>query len=387
MPARPAIYLDSNAGAPLSPRVKDALLPFLELSSAHTHAHPTNPSSIHQHGRSAREVLSRAREQVAKSLKAEADQIVFTSSGSEANQAAIRAVLEPLLIAGKKPHWITSPVEHDCVLQMTSWLRDRGGTISTLSLDQNGAIDVSSFAKLVRPETALVSALWVNNETGVISDIESLAREAAQSSIPLHVDAAQAWGKIPVALSKSDAVGMADFVCFSGHKIGALAGTGVLWQKSPGSLRGPILGKQEKSRRGGTENLIGAVSLGVAAEGIDPQAWDDHVRPLRDRMEGEILRRLPGTRIHGVSGDRVANTSNILLDSEKRDWITALDLQGYSVSVGSACSSGLPEPSHVLQAMGLTAAQALASIRVSLSPELTWSEIEGFVHTLERISR
>ncbi len=213
----------------------------------------------------------------------------------------------------------------------------------------------------------MLSLLWVNNETGAVTDLERFSQWASNRGFLFHVDAAQAWGKIPMDVSQLGA----HYVSVSGHKIGALPGTGALWIDRGVSVQSTICGKQEKGRRGGTENLIGILSLGAAAKDLNPVAWDEQVRPIRDRLENAIYARIDGTRINSRSAKRVANTINLSFEGVEGDGLVmALDLAGYSVSSGSACSSGVLEPSHVLMAMGRTPKQAMAAVRVSLP--VTW---------------
>jgi cysteine desulfurase len=376
MPPRAAIYLDANASAPLKPEVqaalKTALLGDLLLP---------NPSSIHAHGRRARRWLSEAREQVANSLGADPEQLILTSSGTEANQLAVRGVLEPWLARGEPTHWILSAVEHDSTRQLTAWAKSRGGQVTHLPVDRDGRVSAESLAAALRPETRLVSAVWVNNETGVISDVEALRRVCRAHGARLHVDAAQAWGKLPIAVEDTD-IGL---LTVSGHKIGAPAGIGALWVGRGVPLEPLLPGKQEKGRRGGTENVLGAIALGAAAAAIEPLAWARATAPLRDRLEALVRDRIPGTRVNGGDAPRVANTLNLSFDGVEGDsLVMALDLAGFSVSSGSACSSGVLEPSHVLLAMGLPRAQAMAALRVSLPGPVEWESLAEFAMALEQ---
>ncbi len=372
-----AIYLDANAGIPLGASVKQLLFSFLSERSLF------NPSSIHSRGRSAKRALAEAREQVALSFgpKVDPEQVIFTSSGTEANQLAIRSVLELKLLSQATPHWVTTPVEHDSSCQMVSWWKAKGGSMSYLPVNEDGVPQVEALEEVLKPETALVSCIWVNNETGVISDVSRLVEIAQSYSIPVHLDAAQAWGKIPLDL---DAHG-AQYVSFSAHKIGGLGGTGVLWTQKGNPVTPHLLGKQEKGRRGGTENLMGAITAGAAASQLDPLAWVQSIEPLRDRLQDVICSRIPGTQVNGGQAKRVANTLNLNFKGLKSDGLVmALDLEGYCVSSGSACSSGALEPSHVLLAMGRSKSEAQAAIRVSLSEALSWEVFENFILTLER---
>ena len=380
MPAKAAKFLDSNAGAPLRLEVVTALS-CLFNSQDHLIA---NPSSVHLFGRKSKRWMAEAREQIAATFgkRTDPEQLIFTSSGTEANQLAVRSILEPLLDSGAQPHWITTPVEHDSVLQLVKWLEMRGGSVSYLPVDSNGRPDSKSISVLIRKETALISMIWVNNETGVISDIKTAVESAHSSGIKIHIDAAQAWGKLLLDLNETGA----DYVSFSGHKIGALAGTGVLWVGRGAQIKPIILGKQEKGRRGGTENLSGIVAMGAAASALRVEEWDLKVRPLRDYLESVICTRIHVVKINGVNAPRVSNTTNLSFDEvEGEGLVHALDLSGYAVSAGSACSSGAIEPSHVLLAMKCSRKQAMASIRVSLGENIDRDDIDSFAITLSTI--
>lgn len=383
MLARAGIYLDINAGAPLRPQVVEALLSFLSPSTDGERVLLPNPSSIHTPGRDAKRRLTRAREQVARSLGSRTvrpEQIVFTSSGTESNQLAIRCVLEPLFLEGRKPHWILAATEHDSVLRMIPWVERQGGSVSLLPVDDQGLPRLDRLSELWKPETALVSLIWVNNETGVLIDPTSWAREIRSRGAHLHLDGAQAWGKIHFDLGELGA----DYVSFSGHKIGALPGSGALWM-ADAAKRGAstVLGSQEEERRGGTENLLGAIAMGAAASVLNPEEWGKKTSDLRDRMESEVLDRVSDVIINGARVARVGNTSSLSFQGISGGLIPSLDLQGYFVSAGSACSAGTPEPSHVLLAMGRTKEEALSSVRVSLSEDLRWDDCLGFVSALE----
>ena len=381
MSARAAIYLDSNAGAPLRPQVLEALLPFLQDPSRIV----PNPSSVHSHGRQGRRALAFAREQIACSLGSATNpqSVTFTSSGTEANQLAIRSVLEPRLRSERSPHWILSTVEHDSVLRCVRWLEANGGSVSYLPVAPSGEMLWEELPGLLRPETSLVSAIWVNNETGVVSVAPDSIRSALSSrGIPLHGDAAQAWGKLELSAAESGF----DHIALSGHKIGALGGIGALWSRDPGSVVSPLFGLQEFERRGGTENLVGAISLGAAAACLKPREWSQEVAISRDRLQRRVVDRVPGSRVHGGQADhRIANTLNLGFDGlEKPGLVPALDLEGYSVSSGSACSSGVEKASHVLLAMGLNVGSAKSAIRISLSEPLSESEEARFVDALSK---
>jgi cysteine desulfurase len=306
---------------------------------------------------------------------------VFTSSGTEANQLAVRSVLESQFKAGKAIHWVTTAVEHDSNRQLIQWVRSLGGQVTELAVDSAGQLSETGLEERLSSGVSLISCIWVNNETGVITDLSLLSSLADRFGIPLHVDAAQAWGKLPLNLIDLQA----QYVTFSGHKIGGLAGTGVLWTGRVPPMDPVIFGKQEKGRRGGTENLLGIIALGAAALEVEPISWAERVRPLRDRLEIEVCQRIPKTVVNGGSSSRVANTLNLNFEGVECDGLVmALDLAGFAVSAGSACSSGVLGSSHVLKAMGKTESQAMAAIRISLVDSMPWSELEAFVNAVDR---
>ena len=384
MQTRVATYLDANASQPLKREVIEALVGVTDRS-----AFPlVNPSSSHALGRRARRLFADAREAIAASIGADAEQLLLTSSGSEANQFVIRSLLQSALEArgaeGPVPHWILCAGDHDSVLQLREWWAQAGGQYAVLPLLPNGQPDLSNLWGLIRPETALLSLCWVNNETGVVADLAMVHRTLQSFPwVKLHLDAVQAWGKLPLAVEQLGA----SAVTLSGHKIGAPAGTGIIWLNRGVRLLHPLIfGKQEKGRRGGTENLLGWIGVGAAAQTLTPAAYVAKVEPLRQALERQILARIPGVRINGEGAPRVANTTSLTFEGVRGEGLVmALDLEGYCASVGSACASGVQEPSHVLLAMGYTPDQALGSVRVSLWEGNTEDDVRGFVDALERV--
>lgn len=365
MSALPRLYLDTNATAPLKEAVQKALHTLVDEGLA-------NPSSIHRHGQKAKKHIAKAREDIALSLGGiDPEQLLFTSSGTEANQTVIRSQLEAFFNSGMPVHWITSPVEHDSVIQMVDWVKQKGGEVSLCEIDKNGIPLPSSLQSLIRPETRLVSLMWVNNETGAVSPLEEYATICAGKAVPLHIDAAQAWGKLSIHLP-SLAV---QFATFSAHKIGALSGVGVVAIR-PGSKVFPfIYGKQEKGRRGGTENLMGIVALGEASRTLNLANYAE-LAEQRNRLESIIQKNLSGVTVNAQDANRVAGVSNLSFDGvDGESLVMALDLKGLSLSAGSACSSGVIEPSHVLTAMGRSPKLALASLRMSWVNPLSEEEI------------
>lgn len=373
-----ATYLDANAGSRVHPEVGARLAGLLQEQANHEVFLGANPSSRHSCGRQAAKLVSAARRSVALSLGCSPENLIFTSSGTESNQLAIRAVLE----AEKNPHWITTAVEHESVLRMREWLLARGGSVSLLPVDSAGAPVASALSGLIRPETALVSVIWVGNETGVISDAGALAGACRAQGVPLHLDAAQVWGKLPVNLEE---LGV-DYASFSAHKIGALSGVGVVYARSR-RVAPLFLGRQESGRRGGTENVLGIFAAGIAAEiATNARAFEHQreIEALRDRLENKIRERIEGVRINGAGAPRVSNTLSLAFEGVESDGlVAALDHAGFCVSAGSACASGTPAPSHVLLALGLSPELAAGALRVSLPSDADWKSLSAFVDALD----
>ena len=330
-----------------------------------------NASSIHHFGQAARKMLDAARQQVAELLGAEGQEIVFTSGGTEADNLAI---------FGIGGHVITTTFEHPAVLGAAAQLEH-----TLVQVDGRGLVDPDEVRAALRPNTKVISVMHANNEVGTIQPIHEIARIAAEAGVALHSDGVQAIGKIPVRVADLG-VGM---YSISGHKIGAPKGVGALYVRKGTSLK-PMMfgGRHERERRAGTENVAGAVALGRAAEWIADHGDAENRRQaaLRDRLEHSILERIPDTRVNGApspSVPRVPNTTNIRFDGIDSDaLLIALDLRGFAVSSGAACSSGAPEPSHVLLAMGLSRLEARSSIRFSLGRSNTIEQVDALVEAL-----
>lgn len=362
------IYMDANATTPLLPEVFEAMRPFyLE--------HYGNASSIHQQGQQARSAVDRAREAVAGLLHCRPAEIVFTSGGTESDNLALFGVLSP------GDHLITTAIEHHAVLHAAQSLESRGVEVTFLPVTPQGIVEPSALLGALKPNTRLVSIMYANNETGVIQPIDALAGIARAGGALFHTDAVQAGGKLPLDVSPHGFLKNVDLLTLSGHKIYAPKGIGVLYVRRSVQLS-PMFhgGSHERQRRAGTENVPSIVGLGKAAE-VSAE-WlknDGHTKlaVLRDRLEQGILSQIEETGVSGAGVPRVANTTNIYFDHvEAEALLIALDLKGLSVSGGSACQSGASEPSHVLTAMGLSAARARASIRFSLSKLTTEAEVE-----------
>lgn len=369
------IYLDNNATTQVAQEVLEAMLPyFRELYG--------NPSSMHTFGGQVGQKIRVAREQVAQLLGALPDEIVFTSCGTESDNAAIRSAL---VTRPDKKHVVISRVEHPAVRALCSHLGTQGYKITELPVDKNGLLDLENLEKSLTPDTAIVSLMWGNNETGVIFPVEEAAKLAHEKGILFHTDAVQATGKIPINMKNN----VIDMLSISGHKLHAPKGVGVLFIRR-GTKFSPFLigGHQEKERRGGTENTPSIIGLGkaceLAAENMQKENTD--VRRLRDKLESELLKKIPQSRVNGDPVNRLPNTTNISFEYVEGEAILLLMNElGLCASSGSACTSGSLQPSHVLRAMGVPFTMAHGSIRFSLSVHNTEEEIDFVIEKMPAI--
>jgi cysteine desulfurase len=368
------IYLDHNATTPPAPAVIDRMAAVFREEFG-------NPSSVHHFGQRAKALLDDARSQVAALLGADASEIVFTGSGTEGDNIAIRGVAEALEAAGRK-HLITSGIEHEAVLNTVKALGRRGWRTTLLPVDASGIVSPDELRGALADDTALVSIMHANNEIGTIQPIAELASIARERRAVFHTDAVQTAGKIPI---DAKALGV-DLLTISAHKFYGPKGVGALWIRRGVRLQSALTGgKQERGRRSGTENVGGIVGMGIAAsEALSKMAAEQaRLAPLRDRLESLILSRVSGTARNGAAEPRVANTTNISFDRiEAESLLIALDLEGIAVSTGSACSSGTLEPSHVLKAMGLPVHRTQNSIRFSLGAMNSEQDVERVVAVL-----
>ena len=371
---RVRIYLDHNATTPPAAEVADAMATALREQFG-------NPSSVHHFGQSAKAVLDEARSAVALLVGAEPSEVVFTSGGTESDNIAIRGVAEALERAGRR-HLVASAIEHEAVLNTLKALARRGWRTTLLPVDQTGIVAPDALANALTDDTAVVSVMHANNEIGTIQPIAELARLAKSRGALFHTDAVQTAGKVPVDVR---ALGV-DLLSLSAHKFYGPKGVGALWIRRGVRLQPPITGgKQERSRRAGTENVPGIVGLGVAATLAREKMSEEGERlsRLRDRLEEGILARVSGTAVNGAGSPRVPNTTNISFDRiEAESLLIGLDLAGVAVSTGSACSSGTLEPSHVLKAMGFPAHRTQNSIRFSLGTANTDADIDRVIDVL-----
>jgi cysteine desulfurase len=363
-------YFDHNATTPLSPEVLEAAVECLGQVYG-------NASSIHHFGQAAKQRLEAARRQLAALVGCEARDIVFTSGGTEADNLALLGVARNA--RGASRHVITTSIEHPAVLNTTAQLEREGVAVTYVPVGAGGIVNPDDIRRALRPETVLVSVMHANNELGTVQPIAEIAAIAHAAGVCMHADGVQSLGKIPVDVS---ALGV-DLYSMSGHKIYAPKGIGALYVRR-GTRLGAIMhgGHHERERRPGTENVPGAAAFGRAAElaAADLAQETGRLAQLRDRLERAILDRIPHAGVNGARSPRTPNTTNIHFDGlEGEALVIALDLRGFAVSSGAACSSGSVEPSHVLLAIGLGADRARASIRFSLGRSNTTAQVDALV--------
>jgi cysteine desulfurase len=361
----PRIYLDHNATTPLDARVLEAMLPYLRESFG-------NPSSLHWFGQRARAAVEDARGSVASLIGADPAEIVFTASGSESDNMALRGAVAKA--GGARRRVVTTSVEHHAVLNTAKALREEGVPVEVARVSEGGRLDLDDWRGKLDDSTLVASVMLANNETGVLQPVSEAARLAHERGALVHCDAVQAAGKTPVDVR---ALGV-DLLTLSAHKLYAPKGVGCLYVRR-GTPLGPLVrgGAQERNRRAGTENVAGIVGFGVAAslasQGTAAEA--ERVGALRDRLEERLL-KLPGTRRNGAD-PRLANTANVSFEGvDAEALLIALDLEGVAASTGAACAAGGVEPSHVLKAMGFQPERVQSSLRLSLGRTTTEPEVD-----------
>jgi cysteine desulfurase len=373
------IYLDNNATTQVAPEVLDAMHPYFREFYG-------NPSSMHTFGGNVSKRLKEAREQVAALIGAMPDEIIFTSCGTESDNTAIHSALA---VQPDKRHIVTSRVEHPAVKSLCEHLANDGYQVSFIPVDSEGRLNMDRYQESLMSDTALVSLMWANNETGVLFPVEEAAAMAKEKGILFHTDAVQAVGKIPINM-KNNSI---DMLSISGHKLHACKGVGVLYLRR-GTKFSPFMigGHQEKNRRSGTENTPGIIGLGMACELAARHMEEENtrVKALRDKLQNKILIKIPNSRINGNSENRLPNTTNISFEFVEGEAILLmLNEYGICASSGSACTSGSLQPSHVLRAMGVPFTMAHGSVRFSLSIYNTEEEIdfviEKFPPIIERL--
>lgn len=360
------LYFDNNGTTAVDPLVVEEMLPYLTDFYG-------NPSSAYTFGRQTKEAIDLAREKIAALLGASPAEIIFTSCGTESNNAAIASALA---IDPDRQHIVTSAVEHSAIIKHGEALARRGVEVTWLPVDSQGQIDLADLENAVREDTALVSLMWANNETGVLFPIEKAAEIARAKGALFHTDAVQAIGKIPINLADSKI----NFLSLSGHKLHCPKGIGVLYANRKSRFNSYLYGGgQENGKRAGTENVPYIVGLGKAAElaakSIEEEAVS--VKELRDYFENSLLTALDGLEVNGDRIERLPNTSNVsIIGVESEALLILLDQEGICCSGGSACTTGSLHPSHVLMAMGYSAERARSSVRFSFSRYTTRAEID-----------
>ncbi len=366
-------YFDNNATTQVDPEVVDAMLPFLREQYG-------NPSSIYGLGKAARKAVDHAREQVAELIGASEEEILFTSSGTESNNTALLSAIQ---LDPDRKHFVTSTIEHSAVLKPAEHLARRGYAVSHVSPSREGLLDADAVAQELTEETALVSMMWANNETGVLSPISKIADKVAEQGLFFHTDAVQAVGKIPISVHDLPI----HFLSLSGHKIYCPKGIGALYISSRTRFV-PLLrgGAQERERRGGTESVALIVAFGKACEIARKRLESDmlHIRQMRDAFEALAL-QIPGAQLNGHPTERLATTSNLSFDCvDSEPLLMLLDQAGIACSAGSACTTGSLHPSHVLMGMHLGAERARSALRFSFGRFNRLDQIEPAVQTLRK---
>ena len=374
--SQPAIYyFDNNATTRVAPEVVDAMIPFLREQWG-------NPSSTYVFGRQVGEAVDQARGQVAALINAEPREVIFTSCGTESNNSAIHSAL---VTQPEKRHVLTTAVEHSANTKFCALLQKRGYTVTFLPVAGDGTLDLELLEKSILPDTAIVSVMWANNETGVLFPVREAATICHRKGVLFHTDAVQTPGKLKIDVRELDV----DCLSLSAHKLHAPKGIGLLYVKRRVKYQPYIVGGgQERGRRGGTENVANIVAFGRAAE-LAMASLDDEntrVRALRDKLEDGILSGIPGTSRNGAEEPRLPNTSNVAFEGVEAEGILMLlDQAGICASSGSACTTGSLDPSHVLTAMGCSVARARSSIRFSLGIYNTEAEVDYVLQHLPSI--
>jgi len=369
------IYLDNNATTQLDPAVIEEMLPYLT-------EYYGNPSSGYAFGAQVRRAIDLARERVAALLGCEPGEIVFTSCGTEANNAALNSALQ---LDPVRQHVVTTAVEHSATFRHCEVLSKRGCGVATVGVDREGNLDLEELERAITPQTAIISAMWANNETGVLFAVEKIAEIARRKRVLFHTDAIQAVGKIPIRLADSTI----NSLSLSAHKLHGPKGVGALYLNKRSAFRPSLIGgSQEKNRRAGTENVASIIALGKAAECAMGALADEEtrVRALRDRFETSVLERIPGASVNGGRAARLPNTTNLSFAGIQSDAaLMMLDRERICCSAGSACRTGSLESSRVLRAMKLSEERARGSMRFSFGRFNTEAEVDKAVEILTQV--
>jgi cysteine desulfurase len=370
------VYLDHNASTPVHPEVLAEMLPYFSERFG-------NPSSAHAFGREARGALDTARERVARFLRVGADEIVFTSGGTESDNLAVKG----LAWARGRGHLITSRIEHHAVLRACQWLEGQGFEVTYVGVDEHGLVDPDDVARAIRPDTIAISIMHANSEVGTIQPVAEIGAVARARGVPFHVDAVQTLGKVDLDVAAAHI----DLLSFSAHKIYGPKGVAGLWiRKGTRTVSLQHGGEHERRRRAGTENLPGIVGLGKAVEVRSREMHEEAARltALRDRLWEGVRDRVPDVRLNGHRAPRLPGTASISFrGAEAESIVLGLDLKGIAVSAGSACTTGTVEPSYVLVAMGQPLDWAVGAVRHSLGRSTTAEDIDYVIESVEPLVR
>ncbi len=368
------IYLDNNATTFPSAKLREKWGELLEVSG--------NASSVHQEGRVPKTILRDARKKIAELLSCSPLEVIFNSGASEGNSSVFNSVFQSAFPA--RNEFLISSVEHPSVAKVAESLKSRGAIVHLIPVTRDGKIDLDFIKKTVSDKTALVSVMYANNETGVIHPIKEITQIAKAAGSLMHTDCVQMMGKCE---NNFNDLGV-DYATFSAHKFYSLKGTGFVFIKNTAPWLPLIFGSQERARRGGTENITGIAALNIVLDEIATISEKiQHMAKLRDLFESTVQQKINGVTVTASNSKRVCNTSSLVIEGVDGDTLLmSLDLKGFSVSTGAACSSGSPEPSPVLLAMGLTRAEAQSSLRVSVGWANTEEEILFFVDTLAEVT-
>ncbi len=371
------IYLDNNATTPLHPKVKEKIIDFLDNYG--------NPSSLYETGRTVKQMVEDARQKIADFLNCDPDEIIFTAGGSEANNTVIKGAASCCAFCNvSNTHIITSAIEHPSVMNTLKCLEQQNVEVTYLPVDEYGLVNPKDVRDAIRTETVLITIMYANNEIGTIQPIEEITKIANENNIPIHTDAVQAIGKIPVDLKKTNV----DYLSLSGHKIYGPKGIGVLFRRKGTKSLCPLIsgGHQENSMRAGTENTIGIVGIGEAIKqlNLEMNSKVKKIKYLRDKLEFGLKKNISNISVNGHPEKRLPGVLNVSFnDIEGESILLRLDMHGIAISTGSACSSGSLEPSYVITALGVPAEQAHSSIRFSLGRENTEEDIDKTIIAVE----
>lgn len=367
-------YFDNNATTFPSPKLRERWVELLDIAG--------NPSSIHQDGRKPKTILRDVRAKLAARLKCSPLELVFNSGASEGNASILRSVYANF--KNTKNEFLISSVEHPSVMKAAQYIQQNGAVVHFIPVNREGQIDLNFLKEKLSNKTALVSVMYANNETGTIFPIKEITQLAHQAGALMHTDCVQMFGKV----NESDFAGLnVDYATFSAHKFYALKGTGFCFVKSTAPWEPLIFGSQERARRGGTENITGLAALNIVLDDFeDINQKIENMLSLRNYFEAELQKRITGVSVTAAGSPRVSNTSSVMIKGVDGDtMLMSLDLKGFSVSTGAACSSGSPEPSPVLIAMGYTREEAQSSLRISMGWSSKKEDVEQLIRSIEEV--